>query len=84
MPLATRLGLPKPLFQQKFYFTESIFSDNKAANTGIKQLNFINMPKYAYMNGCNTFFCAFLEFGSISKNFHCRKSHSLLQDPGPA
>jgi len=28
----------------------------KAANTGIKQLNFINMPKYTYINICNTFF----------------------------
>jgi len=36
------------------------------------------MSKYAYRNVSNTFFHAFLEFGSISNNFH----HSN-RSPGP-
>jgi len=39
----------------------------KVANTGIKQLNRINMPKYTYRNISNIFFHAVPAFGSISK-----------------
>jgi len=44
----------------------------KAANTGIKQLNFINMRTYTYRNISiliYTFVHAFLAFGNISKHF---------------
>jgi len=41
---ATSLGLPESLFLQKLCFFETI----KAAYTGIRQLNIINMRKYTY------------------------------------
>jgi len=40
------------------------------------------MPKHAYITISNTFSHAFLAFGSIPKQLHCTKSHSLLPDPG--
>jgi len=42
------------------------------------------MPKYSYTNVSDTFFLAFLAFGSILKHFHHTKSQLLLWDPGPA
>jgi len=51
-------------------YQSHLFETIKAANTGIKQLNFINMPKCTYESVFNTLFHAFLAFGSISKHFH--------------
>jgi len=64
-------------FLQIFHFLGSIFEIIKAANTGIMQLNFINIPK----NVSNTFFPSLNV--SISKHLHCTKPQSPLRDPGP-
>ena len=74
MPLQQACAYQSHFIANVLHFIESILWDNKAANTGIKQLHFINMPKYTYRNISNTFFPAFLAFGSISKHFHCTKS----------
>jgi len=44
---------------------EAFLDDIKAANTGIIQLNFINMSASIYINVYNTIFIAFLAFGSV-------------------
>jgi len=71
-------------FCKSFTLLETLCETIKAANTSIKQLTFINMPKYTYISTSNTFFPAFLAFSSISKHLHSTKSQSLLLDPAPA
>jgi len=78
----TSLGLLEPLFLQKFHF----FETTKAANTGIKQPNFINinMPKYTNRNvSNNTSFHAFLAFGKHIKALPSHKSQSWSHLGGP-
>jgi len=53
---ATNLGLPEPFLLQVSLHWKRFFQTIKAVKTGIKQLNFINMPKYSCINVCNTFF----------------------------
>jgi len=67
------LGLLEPLFCTIFTFFEIV----KAANTGIKQSNFINMLKYAYRNVSNTSFHAFLALPAYqSTSIHTNSSPS--------
>jgi len=42
------------------------------------------MPKYTYLNVSNTFFPAFLAFGSILKHLTLQKISHCCKDPGPA
>jgi len=66
IPLKQAWAYWSQLFCKSLTFSET----SKAADTGMKHLNFTNMPKYTYKNVYNTFFHAFLAFGSIPKHFH--------------
>jgi len=55
---------------QEFHFIGSIFDTIKAVNTGMKQLNFINLYKHTYINVCNTFF-------SIWEHIKALPSHKI-------
>jgi len=79
IPLLQAWAYHHHLFEGSFTSTEAFFETMKAANTDIKQLNFINMPIYTYINVCSTIFLGLLAFGSSSKHFHCTKLQSLLQ-----
>jgi len=68
--IETSWGLPNLHFLQKFAF----FKINKAANTAIKQLNFINMPKYTYRNVANSLSC----FPSIWQHIKALPSHKSV------
>ena len=48
-------GPTRATFLQKFTTLEAFFETIKAASTDIKQLNFMNMPKYTHINVSNTY-----------------------------
>jgi len=71
MPGPTTTILLKKVSLQRKHFFDTI----GAANTGSKQINFINMSACASIIVCNTVFFAFQSFGSISKYFHQNCTH---------